>query len=452
MVQRGHAFAIVDEVDSILIDEARTPLIISGQGEQVHRAVRQADRFAARPQVPDVRGDRREGGAGRDIEARLHRRREGEDRHPHASGHEEGRGVLRARQPLRTRRTPPLQHHINQAIKAHGVMQRDVDYVVKRRRGHHRRRVHRPSHVRPPLQRGSASGHRGQGGRQGRSTRARPSRPSPSRTTSASTASSSGMTGTAHDRGGRVPRHLSSWTSSRSRPTSRCIRKDNPDVVYKTERGKFNAVIDAASRHATKRASRCWSVRSRSRSPSSCPSSCKAQGIKHDRAERQAPRARGRNRRAGRQVRAPSPSPPTWPAAVPISCSAATPSTLAQDDLQARPHQLAESKVQSAEADRLTARRDRSEEIHARPRPGILLYAELDERQATRRRSTQRRKRCARPAACISSARSAMNPAVSTTSCAAVPAVRATPARSSFYISLEDDLMRLFGSASAFRT
>ena len=45
MVQRGHAYAIVDEVDSILIDEARTPLIISGRGRRIHRLYTPADRL-----------------------------------------------------------------------------------------------------------------------------------------------------------------------------------------------------------------------------------------------------------------------------------------------------------------------------------------------------------------------------------------------------------------------
>ena len=58
-----------------------------------------------------------------------------------------------------------IAHHINQAIKAHGTMKRDVDYVVKGRRDHHRGRVHRPSDVRPPVLRGPAPGHRGQGAR-----------------------------------------------------------------------------------------------------------------------------------------------------------------------------------------------------------------------------------------------------------------------------------------------
>jgi preprotein translocase subunit SecA len=49
LVQRGHAFAIVDEVDSILIDEARTPLIISGRGDESHRALHAGERVRQAP-------------------------------------------------------------------------------------------------------------------------------------------------------------------------------------------------------------------------------------------------------------------------------------------------------------------------------------------------------------------------------------------------------------------
>ena len=79
MVQRDHAFAIVDEVDSILIDEARTPLIISGQGEKSSQLYEIADRFAAQLYLPARQGSGCQGGAGRH-RCRLHRRRKGQDR------------------------------------------------------------------------------------------------------------------------------------------------------------------------------------------------------------------------------------------------------------------------------------------------------------------------------------------------------------------------------------
>ena len=89
MVQRGHAFAIVDEVDSILIDEARTPLIISGQGDESTDLYRQADDFVSRLKKIVYGGER---GSRR----RLRRRREGQDRDAHRPRHRQGRARLRA--------------------------------------------------------------------------------------------------------------------------------------------------------------------------------------------------------------------------------------------------------------------------------------------------------------------------------------------------------------------
>ena len=99
MVQRGHAYAIVDEVDSILIDEARTPLIISGRGEDSSSLYTQVDRF--------VRTLRKS-----------------------ASGIKKAEAYFKVEN-LAAAENMTLAHHIDQAIKAYGVMQRDIDYVVK---------------------------------------------------------------------------------------------------------------------------------------------------------------------------------------------------------------------------------------------------------------------------------------------------------------------------------
>ena len=129
-VQRGHAFAIVDEVDSILIDEARTPLIISGQGDESTDMYRQADDF--------VRTLRRMVVASVDEKAE-----EAEDIDADYVVDEKARtATLTARGTARAERyfgienlsdleNSTLSHHINQAIKAHGVMKLDTDYVVK---------------------------------------------------------------------------------------------------------------------------------------------------------------------------------------------------------------------------------------------------------------------------------------------------------------------------------
>ena len=129
LVQRGHAFAIVDEVDSILIDEARTPLIISGKGEDSSKLYEMADQFVST----------------------LHKKvfAKTEDKEDHDTFDcdyyvdEKSRtvgltsdGVAKAErffgvENLADSENATLSHHINQAMKARGLMKRDIDYVVK---------------------------------------------------------------------------------------------------------------------------------------------------------------------------------------------------------------------------------------------------------------------------------------------------------------------------------
>ena len=129
MVQRGHAFAIVDEVDSILIDEARTPLIISGQGEKSSQLYEMADRFAAGLKCLRVKEvDAKEEQDDIDADYIVDEKARTATLTP--------KGTARAEQYFRVENlsdpaNTTLQHHINQAIKARGVMQRDVDYVVR---------------------------------------------------------------------------------------------------------------------------------------------------------------------------------------------------------------------------------------------------------------------------------------------------------------------------------
>ncbi len=131
MVQRGHFFAIVDEVDSILIDEARTPLIISGQGDESTDLYSRADDF--------VRTLRR--GVVVSVEDKTEFEEADEnadylvDEKARTASLTE-RGIRKAEsffgiENLSDIENTTLSHHINQAIKAHGVMKRDIDYVVK---------------------------------------------------------------------------------------------------------------------------------------------------------------------------------------------------------------------------------------------------------------------------------------------------------------------------------
>ena len=130
-VQRGHNFAIVDEVDSILIDEARTPLIISGQGDKSTDLYTRANRFA--------------------LSLKMHKVKEMDDKASDDVTNYEGdyvvdekartatltpEGVSKAEryfdiENLNDTENIEIAHHINQAIRAHGIMKRDVDYVVK---------------------------------------------------------------------------------------------------------------------------------------------------------------------------------------------------------------------------------------------------------------------------------------------------------------------------------
>ena len=129
-VQRGHAFAIVDEVDSILIDEARTPLIISGMGEKSTQMYDMAEMFAARlKKFVVVETDDKEEEA-TDIDADYVVDEKGK------SCTLTARGIKKAEEffhldNLSDPENSTTAHHINQAIKAHGIMKRDVDYVVK---------------------------------------------------------------------------------------------------------------------------------------------------------------------------------------------------------------------------------------------------------------------------------------------------------------------------------
>ena len=130
MVQRGHAFAIVDEVDSILIDEARTPLIISGQGEKSTQLYTLVDQFVSRLKCQRIAKVDAKEEEDPDIDADYIVDEKARTATLTA------RGIAKAEQAfnienLADPENTTLSHHINQAIKAHGVMKKDIDYVVK---------------------------------------------------------------------------------------------------------------------------------------------------------------------------------------------------------------------------------------------------------------------------------------------------------------------------------
>ncbi len=240
-VQRGYNFAIVDEVDSILIDEARTPLIISGQGAKSTELYATANRFAKGLKMVKVR--------------------ETDDKLTDEEQQLEGdyvvdekaksctltpTGVKKAEQAFRLENlndpeNMTIAHHINQAIKAHGIMKRDVDYVVKdgeviivdefTGRLMFGRRYNEGLHQAIEAKEGVKVAHE-------------------SKTLATITFQNffrlygklSGMTGTAST---EAPEFQEIYRLDVVEiPTNKpVIREDRPDVIYKSERAKFAAVI-----------------------------------------------------------------------------------------------------------------------------------------------------------------------------------------------------------------
>ena len=130
LVQRGHYFAIVDEVDSILIDEARTPLIISGQGEKSTQLYTVVDQFVSKLTCQRIAkvDDKEEEDVNIDADYIVDEKAR--------TATLTARGIKKAEEAfnienLADAENTTLSHHINQAIKARGVMKRDIDYVVK---------------------------------------------------------------------------------------------------------------------------------------------------------------------------------------------------------------------------------------------------------------------------------------------------------------------------------
>ena len=241
MVQRGHAYAIVDEVDSILIDEARTPLIISGKGDDSSSLYQQADAFAKTLKMSKV--------------VELDDKEQQDDQvegdyvvdEKHKSATLTASGVKKAEawfhvDNLADAANMTLSHHINQAIKARGVMRRDIDYVV------------RDGEViivdeftgRLMIGRRYNEGlHQAIEAKEGVKVAAE------SKTLATITFQNyfrmykklSGMTGTASTEAAEFNEiyGLNIVTVPTNKP---CARQDLPDSVYKTVNGKYNAVID----------------------------------------------------------------------------------------------------------------------------------------------------------------------------------------------------------------
>lgn len=240
-VQRGHAFAIVDEVDSILIDEARTPLIISGKGDDSSDMYQKADRFAKSLKKNVVV----ELETKQDTDAIYDGDYIVDEKAGTATLTKAGVAKAEAHfgvENLMDTENVTLLHHINQAIKANGVMKNDINYVVKdgeviivdefTGRLMYGRRFNDGLHQAIEAKEGVKVG-------------------SESKTIATITYQNyfrlyeklSGMTGTAatEENEFREIYKLDVIVIPTNKPM---IRIDHPDVVYKTEKGKYEAVID----------------------------------------------------------------------------------------------------------------------------------------------------------------------------------------------------------------
>ncbi|MBQ7288744.1 MAG: preprotein translocase subunit SecA [Clostridia bacterium] len=241
-VQRGHNFAIVDEVDSILIDEARTPLIISGQGDKSSDLYLKANRFARSLTMNKVR----------ETDSKQTDEQQAFDGDYVVDEKAKTcvltpQGVKKAEEyfgieNLNDVDNITIAHHINQAIRAYGIMKRDVDYVVKdgeiiivdefTGRLMIGRRYNEGLHQAIEAKEGVKVAHE-------------------SKTLATITFQNffrlysklSGMTGTAmtEELEFREIYKLDVVEIPTNKPL---LRKDNPDVIYKSEKAKFNAVID----------------------------------------------------------------------------------------------------------------------------------------------------------------------------------------------------------------
>ena len=249
-VQRWHNFAIVDEVDSILIDEARTPLIISGQGDKSTELYNIADAFAQTlhmVKVADLDTKEDNDELYKDADYIVNEKAKTATLTP--SGVKKAEAYFNVEN-LTDADNITLQHHINQAIKARGVMTRDIDYVVKdgeviivdefTGRLMYGRRYNEGLHQAIEAKEGVKVARE-------------------SKTLATITFQNffrlytklSGMTGTAmtEEDEFREIYKLDVIEIPTNRPM---IRQDLPDVVYKTEQGKFNAVIDDIVEHHEK--------------------------------------------------------------------------------------------------------------------------------------------------------------------------------------------------------
>ena len=240
-VQRGHYFAVVDEVDSILIDEARTPLIISGRGDKSTDLYKVADRFARTLKMYKVKELDEKEEHDDVIDADYIVDEKAKTATLTKSGVKKAEEFF-GLENLMDMENSTIQHHINQAIKAHGTMQRDINYVVKDNE------VMIVDEFTGRIMNGrrySEGLHQAIEAKEGVEVKRE------SKTLATITYQNlfrmyeklSGMTGTAMTEEQEF-REIYGMDVIEIPTNKPVIRNDMPDVVYKTENGKFNAVVE----------------------------------------------------------------------------------------------------------------------------------------------------------------------------------------------------------------
>ena len=310
-VQRGHHFAIVDEVDSILIDEARTPLIISGR---VADAAQLYYKFAS-----IVRGLRRD----EDYEVDEQKRTVS----PTEDGIEKVEQALGIEN-LYDGVAQNLVHQLQAALRGQGAVQAGQGLHHRRRRGEDRRRVHRPHPRGPALVRGPPPGRRGQGGREDQGGEPDPRHGHPPELLPHVRQARRDDRHRPH-RGGRVRQHLRPPRRAGPHQPGQRPRSTRPTSSTRP-RTASSTPSSTTSPSATPPASPSSSARSRWRSPRSSRG-CSTSGASPTRCSTPSStpvRPRSSPRPAASR---PSPWPPTWPVEASTSSSAATPRACLRD-------------------------------------------------------------------------------------------------------------------------
>ncbi|MCR6659901.1 MAG: hypothetical protein NVV72_11325 [Asticcacaulis sp.] len=259
MVQRGHNYAIVDEVDSILVDEARTPLIISGPLEDRSEMYNTIDAFILKLDPADYEVDEKQRTAIFTEEGT-----EKLENMLRAAGHLKGESLYDVE-------NVAIVHHVNNALKAHRLFQRDKDYIV---RNGEIVIIDEFTGRMMPGRRYSEGLHQALEAKEHVAIQ-------PENQTLASVTFQNyfrmykklaGMTGTALTEAEEFGNIYGLEVTEV--PTNLPVKRiDEDDEVYRTVEEKYKAII-ATSRRRARRASRSWSAPPRSRSRSSSPSGC----------------------------------------------------------------------------------------------------------------------------------------------------------------------------------